>query len=188
MNASRSRRRLALLACVAVLTFAGCVHVPPGPNVMVMPGRGKTFEAFDYDDQECRAFAASRVAPDTRRANDRAVTGAAAGTAVGAATGAAIGAAAGDPAMGAAVGAGVGLLGGSAVAADETSHGRWSIQQRYDAAYIQCMYACGNRVPVPASSRAAEAYRTPPPPPPPPRNVPPPPRGRPPAPPPGADD
>ncbi len=150
---------------------------------MVMPGRAKTFEAFDYDDQECRAFAAARVAPDTRSANDRSAAGVVAGTAVGAAAGAAIGAAAGDPGTGAAVGAGVGLLGGSAIAAGETSARTWSIQQRYDAAYVQCMYARGNRVPVPASSRAAQAYRTPPP-----RHLPPPPRGRPPAPPPGADD
>ncbi len=177
-------RRGWMVAAAGVLTLAGCVHVPAGPNVMAMPGRGKSFEAFDYDDRVCRDYAASRVAPDTRRANDSAVTGAAVGTALGAATGAAIGAAAGDPATGAAVGAGVGLLGGSAAAADETNYGRWSIQRRYDAAYTQCMYAKGNRVPVPASSGPAAVYRMPPPPR---RDLPPPPPGRPPLPPPSGD-
>ncbi len=184
----RSRNARALLLTLASLVvLGGCVHVPQGPNVMVMPGSGKRFEAFEWDDRDCRDFAASRVDTDARRANDSAVTGAVVGTAVGAATGAAIGAAAGDPAMGAAVGAGVGLLGGTAVAANESEYGRWSVQQRYDAAYTQCMYAKGNQVPVPRTSRAAAAYTTPPPPPPPRttgRHIPPPPPGRPPLPPP----
>jgi hypothetical protein len=174
------------LVLIAAATVAGCVHVPQGPQVMVMPGRDKTFEEFQYDDDACRDFAASRVHTDARRANDSAVTGAAVGTVVGAAAGAAIGAAAGDPAMGAAVGSGVGLLGGTAVAANESEYGRWSVQQRYDAAYTQCMYAKGNAVPVRRSSRAAAAYGTPPPPPSR-RDLPPPPRGRPPAPPPSSD-
>jgi hypothetical protein len=169
-----------------MLLVAGCVKVPPGPNVMVMPGTGKSFEAFEYDDFECRRWAASRVDPGAARAaNDSALAGAAVGTAVGAATGAAIGAAAGDPATGAAVGAGVGLLGGTAAGASDAEYARWTVQQRYDAAYVQCMYARGNRVPVPRDSEAARAYRTPPPPPGRrPRNIPPPPPGRPPLPPP----
>lgn len=183
------RRRFLVIALVGTATLAGCVHVPPGPNVMAMPGRGKTFETFQYDDDDCRAYAASRVDPDARRSNDNAVASAAIGTAVGAAAGAAIGAAAGDPGIGAAVGAGVGLLGGTAVAADESNYGRWSVQRRYDSAYVQCMYAKGNRVPVRRSSRPAAAYHTPPPPPPGAAysNVPPPPRGRPPLPPPDLD-
>jgi len=184
----RAPRRKLLLTIATAMTLAGCVHVPQGPQVMVMPGRGKSFEAFEYDDRGCRDFAASRVDMDARRANDSAVTGAAVGTAVGAATGAAIGAAAGDPAMGAAVGAGVGLLGGTAVAANESEYGRWSVQQRYDIAYTQCMYAKGNQVPVPRGSRAAAAYAAPPPPPSRARrNLPPPPSGRPPLPPPDVD-
>src|SRR5262249_19111934 len=101
------------LIIATALMFAGCVYVPSGPNVMAMPGHGKSFDQFQYDDDDCRGYAASRVHPEARHANDRAVGSAAVGTVVGAATGAAIGAAAGDPAMGAAVGAGVGLLGGS---------------------------------------------------------------------------
>jgi hypothetical protein len=183
----RFARMLLPVPIVGILFIAGCVRIPPGPNVMVMPGTGKSFEAFEDDDANCRAWAAYRTDPGARRAStDAAVASAAVGTVVGAATGAAIGAAAGDPAMGAAVGAGVGLLGGSAIGADEAERARWSMQQRYDAAYMQCMYAKGNQVPVPRSSHAA-AYTTPPPPPPsraPRRNVPPPPPGRPPLPPP----
>lgn len=182
---TRTRSRALLLpVLLATSLVAGCVHVPVGPNVMVMPGRGKSFETFDWDDRECRAYASSRVAPDTRHSNDDAVASAALGTALGAATGAAIGAAAGDPATGAAVGAGVGLLGGSAVAADQSNYGNWSIQRRYDVAYTQCMYARGNRVPVPASSLPARTYQPPPPPPSARRALPPPPPGRPPLPPP----
>ena len=184
---TRLKRLTMGMSLAGTLAFAGCVHVPPGPNVMAMPGRDKSFEAFQYDDADCRAFAASSVHPDTRRANDSAVASAAVGTLVGAAAGAAIGAAAGDPGTGAAVGAGVGLLGGSAVGANEAEYGRWSIQRRYDSAYTQCMYAKGNQVPVPRSSRAAMAYTTPPPPPPSRhRNIPAPPAGRPPLPPPSA--
>lgn len=170
------------LALVAGLTLASCVYIPPGPNIVAMPGRGKSFDAFEYDDLHCRDFAASRVDADYRAANDTVVANAAVGTVVGAAAGAALGAAAGDPATGAAVGAGVGLLGGSAVGASDADRRRWSAQQRYDAAYVDCMYAKGNRVPVPRGSRAATELA----PPPPPRSryaMPPPPPGRPPPPP-----
>ncbi len=184
---TRIRRATAWVVVASALTLAGCVRIPPGPNVMVMPGSGKTFDAFEHDDDDCRAYASYRVDPSARRAAaDSAITGAAVGTVVGAATGAAIGAAAGDPATGAAVGAGVGLLGGTAIGAENAEYARWSVQRRYDAAYTQCMYAKGNRVPVPRGSHAATAY-TPPPPPPatrPRRNIPPPPPGKPPLPPP----
>lgn len=178
-----SSRPLPLMLALAVL--AGCVYVPRGPSIMVMPGRGKSFERFEYDDVACRDFAASRVDPDRRAANDAMATSAVVGTAIGAAAGAALGAAAGDPGTGAAVGAGVGLLGGTAAGANEIEYGRWTVQQRYDAAYAECMYARGNRVPVPRGSRAA-AELAPPPPPRSRRAVPPPPPGRPPPPPYGA--
>ena len=180
------------LSIASATLLGGCVRIPPGPNVMVMPGAGKSFENFEHDDVVCRDWAAYRTNPGAQRAaNDAAVTSAAVGTVVGAATGAAIGAAYGDPATGAAVGAGVGLLGGTAAGANDAEYARWSIQQRYDAAYMQCMYAKGNQVPIPRSSRAAAAYTTPPPPP---RaahrnapDIPSPPPGRPPLPPPDVE-
>ena len=187
----RIARIIVCLSIAAAATLSGCVRIPPGPNVMVMPGAGKSFENFEHDDVACRDWAAYRTTPGAQRAaNDAAVTSAAVGTVLGAATGAAIGAAYGDPATGAAIGAGIGLLGGTAAGANDAEYARWSTQQRYDAAYMQCMYAKGNQVPVPRSSRPAAAYTTPPPPPPPRArrpDVPPPPPGRPPLPPPDVE-
>ena len=96
--------------------------------------------------------------------------------------GAAIGAAYGNPAMGAAVGSGVGLVGGSAAGANQAAGTQWELQRRYDIAYMQCMYAKGNQIPVHGQVYAPPAS-TRPPPPPPPMNVPPPPSGNPPPPP-----
>jgi len=180
-------KRMAMaLAALVTTGLVGCVRIPPGPNVMALPGRGKSFEAFQADDIACRDYAAYRTDPGARHAaTDTAVANAAVGTVVGAATGAAIGAAAGNPAMGAAVGAGAGLLGGTAIGADQAERTRYTLQRRYDAAYTQCMYAKGNQVPLPRGSQPATGYG-PPPAPPAHRyyDVPPPPAGRPPQPPP----
>jgi hypothetical protein len=173
-----------VVALVALGFLGACVHMPEGPSVMALPGDDRSFEEFRYDDAVCRDWADYQLGGSpSRAANDAAVGSAAVGTAVGAATGAAIGAAAGDPAMGAAVGAGSGLLGGSLIGAANADDARWSMQRRYDIAYIQCMYAKGHQVPVPRGAlprRSARGDR-----PPPPRDVPPPPRGTPPPPPPG---
>lgn len=176
------------------LLMGACATVPTGPSVMVLPGTGKSFETFTGDDALCRQWAMQQtgVSPG-KTATGTTVTGAAVGTAVGAAAGAALGAAAGNPAIGAAAGAGVGLLGGTAYGAGYGESGASSVQRRYDVAYMQCMYAKGNQIPV---SRGAVPYTsprasTPPPPPPPPAvpppppNTPPPPAGTPPPPPPG---
>lgn len=174
-------QRKNLLLITAALVLAGCASIPTGPNVMVLPGSGKDFEQFRYDDAVCRDFAAHQTGISAGRAkNDATITGAAVGTVLGAAGGAAIGAATGDPAMGAAVGSGVGLLGGAAVGADQGESARWSVQRRYDNAYVQCMYSKGHQVPVsgggyqrrgPTSGRSG-------------RDIPPPPAGYPPPPPP----
>ncbi|HEB3534083.1 TPA: hypothetical protein RZC51_005656, partial [Burkholderia cenocepacia] len=47
------------------------------------------------------------------------------------------------------VGAGAGLLAGSVVGAGAAQGSAYDVQRRYDYAYLQCMYAAGNRVPVP---------------------------------------
>src|SRR5918996_3672907 len=176
---------------VAVLSTA-CATVPTGPSVMVLPGTGKNFEQFQVDDATCRQWAAQQTGTTTGQAStNTAVAGAAIGTALGAAAGAAIGAAAGSPGTGAAVGAGAGLLGGTAVGASNAAPAYGSLQRRYDAAYMQCMYAKGHQIPVARGSvpayTAAPATRpaAPPPPPPPPPASTPPPAGPPPPPPPG---
>jgi hypothetical protein len=170
------------------LLLTGCATMPGGPSVMVLPGTGKTFEQFQADDLVCRQWTAQYLGITPGQASTTStVSGAAIGTVVGAAAGAAIGAAAGSPATGAAAGAGVGLLGGTAVGAGRAEGSSYEVQRRYDMAYMQCMYARGNQIPV---SRGSEpAYTAPPPPPPPaavPPGVPPPPAGTPPSPPPSS--
>jgi hypothetical protein len=171
-----------VLATLAVgLLFSACAPIPTAPHVMALPGSGKSFDQFDADDYTCRNWAQRQIGISPQRAADEAtIRGAAIGTVLGAATGAAIGAAAGNPAMGAAVGSGVGLLGGTSAGAASGENRGYQAQRRYDMAYIQCMYAKGNQVPV----RHAQPshYRNGPPPE---YDVPPPPYGQPPAPPPG---
>jgi hypothetical protein len=180
------------VALVVALLATGCASVPTGPSVMVMPGTGKSFEAFQVDDAVCRQWAAEQSGSSPGKASAQStVSGAAIGTVVGAAAGAALGAAAGNPAIGAAAGAGTGLLGGTAIGASRADAYGGSVQRRYDMAYTQCMYAKGNQVPMARGARtqqpAAPPAPPPPPPPPPaavPPGTPPPPPGPPPPPPP----
>ena len=170
------------LSIAAGLFLTACATVPTGPSVLVLPGTGRSFEQFQVDDAVCRQWALAQTGMTPNQAGAASTaTGAAVGTAVGAGLGAAIGAAAGSPATGAAVGAGAGLLGGTAVGAGNAYGSSLSAQQHYDIAYVQCMYAKGNQVPVAHGSQPA--YRSSPPLPP---GVPPPPPGPPPPPPPGA--
>ncbi|HME68662.1 MAG TPA: glycine zipper family protein [Myxococcota bacterium] len=196
-------------ACVlaTALVLGGCATAPPGPSVMALPGTGKSFSEFQQDDAQCRDWASSQTGTTSAAAATTAtVTGAAVGTAVGAAAGAAIGAAAGNPGAGAAIGAGAGLLTGTAAGAGHGANVGRNVQNRYDYAYMQCMYANGNQIPVPRGSvrsyAAQPVYRQAPParpfsqvppppagtPPPPPAGAapPPPPAGAPPPPPPDA--
>ena len=172
-----SMKRSHLLAIAAGLLLSGCVRVPTGPTVMVLPGKGKDFEQFRGDDMVCRQWAAHQTGAAAQSSNDAAVGSAAAGTLLGAATGAAIGAAAGDPGTGAAVGSAFGLLAGSNIGAEQAAGDQWSLQRRYNIAYIQCMYSKGHQVPVPPGALPPPAAPRP--------RVPPPPVGSPPPPPPG---
>ena len=156
----------------AALLAAGCATVPDGPGVMALPGTGKSFDQFRADDFGCRQFASAQVGGAT--ANQAAVNNTAASAAVGTVIGALAGAAF-DGSSGAAVGAGVGLLGGSLVGSSTGYASGYVVQQRYDNAYIQCMYAKGHKVPTSGNSRSAyarpapsyppAAYYPPPPPP-----------------------
>jgi len=130
---------------IAALALAACVSLPPsGPSMLVLPGTGKTFDQFRFDDGECRQYASGQTgASPSQAAEDSGVRSAALGTAVGAVAGAAIGGQ-----QGAAVGAGTGLIVGSASGAAAGSESAYTLQQRYDFAYEQCMYAKGHRVPV----------------------------------------
>lgn len=189
-------RSWVILVAPLTLLLGACASIPTGPSVMVLPGSTKSFEQFQADDAVCRQWAAQQTGTTTgKAAKNTAATGAVVGTAVGAAAGAALGAAAGNPGVGAAAGAGVGLLGGTAVGAGQAQGAYGSVQQRYNMAFMQCMYAKGHQIPV-ARGSVAPGYssqstspsapaRTPAGPPPPPPNIPPPPAGTPPPPPPG---
>ena len=147
---------------VGSLVLAGCAPLPTGPSVMVLPAPGKPFEQFQGEDAACKQWASSQVGPPGTPVTQNTATGAAIGTLVGAGLGAAIGAAAGAPGSGAGIGAGSGLLIGSATGANADQAAGMSAQQRYDAAYQQCMYAKGNQLP---GHVQRARYRTTPPPP-----------------------
>lgn len=189
--------RFVRLSPLFALALAGaCATIPAGPSVMAMPGTGKSFDHFRADDADCRQYAASQVGVTAdQTAIDSGVRSAAVGTIVGALAGAAVGGH-----TGAGVGAGTGLIVGSVAGAGAAQSSGYSLQRRYDNAYVQCMYAKGDKVPVSGRFSAAQDAPASPPPryrpaPPPPRVyaprppqayvIPPPPPGNPPPPPPG---
>lgn len=160
-------------ACVGLtgmLALGACTVPPPtGPSVMVMPGKDKTYEAFQNDDATCRYAASAsigNVAPGQAAAQS-AVGSAAIGTGLGAAAGALAGSTVGAVGAGAAVGAGIGLLAGSAAGAGAGQQSYYQMQQAYDMTYIQCMAAKGDQVPqattgaYPAPAYAAPGYAAP---------------------------
>lgn len=159
MRGMRRLRACALAA--ALLAVGGCVSFPTGPSVATFPGTGRSFDQFRADEVDCRRYAFDSVGGNdpSRAQAGSAVRSAAVGTAVGALAGAALGGS-----QGAAAGAGVGLLFGGAVGADAANTSGYTAQQRYDNAFIQCMYAKGNKVPSTGLSRSAGPVTAPRPP------------------------
>ena len=168
-------RTAAIAGSLAILLLAGCVSVPSGPGVMVLPGTGKSFDQFRGDDLDCRQYANGQVGgatPDSAAENSG-LKSAAVGTAIGAVAGAIVGGS-----SGAASGAGVGLIVGGATGAGAAAGSQRTLQQRYDIGYQQCMYSKGHRIPTAGRFENTVLPVTsypPPPPPPPPAGIPPPP-------------
>ena len=125
-----------------IVLLAACAQTPMGPTVQVMPGAGKSFEAFQYDQSVCRQFAQQAVTGQAENANMRGVGTAAVTTVIGAGLGAAIGGG-----QGAGIGAASGALGGAGLGAMTSSNEQRSIQVQYNNAYVQCMYSKGNAIP-----------------------------------------
>ena len=146
---------------VAAATLAGCVTPPMGPTIPVYPGKGKSMAAFDQDEQTCEDYANHRVSGQADAANNRAIGSALIGTALGAGLGAAVGGG-----RGAGIGAASGAVVGSAVGADQSAHAQYSIQQRYNIAYAECMETQGNRSPAYGGYWRPRGEYGPPPPPP----------------------
>lgn len=157
----KTMTRIALSVGV-VASIAGCAQIPAGPTVQVLPGANKPFEKFQEDQILCKSYAHDQVAGQSETANERAL----AGTLIGAALGAGVGAATGGG-HGAGVGAAVGGVGGTAIGAMSSDSSGKSIQEQYNNAYSQCMYAKGNQViahPAPVHViQQAPAYYAPPP-------------------------
>ena len=147
-----------IVSAMLVAGLGACTVMPTGPSVMVLPGSGQTIERFRADEAYCRDDAMMQIGGKSAQnaARESAVTSAAVGTAVGTLAGAALG----GNSQGAAIGAGAGLLMGSAVGGDTARTSGYGTQRQYDNAYVQCMYAKGHRVPVPAGM--ASAYVAPP--------------------------
>ncbi len=145
------RRQRIIAALLLALLLNGCATLPNGPSVTVLPAQGKPFDLFQKEDTQCRHWAAQQIGmtPDEIAKQDT-TTGALVGTGIGAGLGALIGSASGNAGAGAAVGGLSGLLIGSAAGSDQGRLTGREAQQRYDTAYMQCMYAHGNQVVAPS--------------------------------------
>jgi hypothetical protein len=153
------------LPVAAFAALAGCVTVPSGPSVMVLPGDGRSFDQFRFDDQDCRNYATSQTGGAEQAATDSAVRSAVVGTAIGALAGAALG----GNSRSTAVGAGAGLIVGSAAGSGAAAGSAYGVQRRYDYAFQQCMYSKGHRIAgrggYPYARQPAYGYAPPPAPP-----------------------
>jgi hypothetical protein len=97
-----------------------------------LPGTGKSFNQFLFDEADCKHYASAQIG--VRATNEP-------GTGNGNETAASSG-------VSAPVRAESELLVGSMVEGDMGASGGLNLQQRYDLAYYQCMYAKGHRIPV----------------------------------------
>jgi hypothetical protein len=148
----RSVKRSAALL-TSLLVLSACASEPMGPTVAVMPAPGKPFDVFQGDQAVCKGYASQQVQGGAQQANNNQVGTAVIGTLLGAGLGAAIGGG-----RGAAIGAGAGAIGGTAYGAGPAAGAQYSLQQRYDLAYSQCMYSRGNQVPGFAPAGYAPGY------------------------------
>ena len=58
--------RTGAIVLVCAFSFSACATVPLGPSVMALPGTGKPFEQFQFDDVTCRQWASqqTRTSPE----------------------------------------------------------------------------------------------------------------------------
>jgi uncharacterized protein YcfJ len=127
---------------VIQLALSACATSPLGPTVQVMPAPGKPLPVFQDDDVVCRNFANQQTSGSAEQANANVIGSAVVGTLLGTALGAAIGGG-----RGAGIGAASGTVIGTGVGANGSAWSQMSIQQRFNIAYMQCMYSRGNQVP-----------------------------------------
>jgi len=141
---------MAIVFVVVALALGGCATMGPlGPTVAVMPAPGKPLDVFQQEDVQCREYAFQAIGgqPAIDAAQQNAIATAAVSAIIGTAAGALIGTGFGDAGAGAAVGAGAGLATGGIGGATNAQMSATGLQQRYNLAYMQCMYTKGNQVP-----------------------------------------
>ncbi len=152
------RITIVVIGLSAAALLSGCAATPLGPTVQVMPAPNKPFEVFRADQATCKQYAQEQVGGQSEAANSTAVGSTLLGALLGAGLGGAIGGGGG-----AGIGAAGGGVLGTAVGAGGSGNTQGSIQEQYNNAYMQCMYAKGNQVP----GTQTGVYAPPPPPPPP---------------------
>lgn len=141
----RLRAILPASAALSAALLSACTTLPTGPDVLVLPGTGKSFDQFRFDEADCRQYASNSIGGTTanQASTDNTVRNAAVGAVVGTVAGAMIGGH-----QGAGAGAGMGLAVGTIAGASTGEISGRGLQRRYDFSYQQCMYAKGHRVPV----------------------------------------
>src|SRR5688500_20223155 len=109
-----TKRIISLIGLLAACLLTGCTSMPTGPSMMALPGSGRSFEQFRYDDYACRQYAYEQTGGLTP--NQASLSSGIGSAAVGAGLGAAAGGALGVG-RGAAIGGGTGVVAGGRVGA-----------------------------------------------------------------------
>ena len=135
------RHQRPYIALLLSALLVGCVTVPAGPHIAVMPAKGKTLEQFKADDQTCKAYAQAQIGDDLEK-NSAMTT--LMDMAIGGAVGALGGQAIGHNTKGTVAGAGIGMAAGLATGAYQANKASDDAQIRYDNAYQVCMHAKGH--------------------------------------------
>lgn len=130
------------IALSTVALLAACASTPMGPTAQVLPGRGKSYEAFQGDQAFCESQATNSVRGQSENANTTGLLYGLGATVLGAGLGAAVGGG-----YGAGIGAAGGAVAGGALGGSTSGNAQYGIQRRYDNNYVACMVAHGNVMP-----------------------------------------
>jgi hypothetical protein len=141
-------RFLTSLPLVALALLAGCeTMLPEGPTVTALPGDAKSSAEFRTNDVECRQYAHAQADEVASASAGHAgpVTNGVRGTAGGAVADVAV--------DGRGLTDAGGRYGSVIDGIDSAQYVGYGLQQRYNRAYVRCMYVKGNKVPLLARER-----------------------------------
>ncbi len=131
---------MSIAATAQIIVLAGCVPAVMAPSVAATPGPGKMPTDLASDTTACAAQANQQMAPAIQAANNQVAGTVLLNAVIGGGGSAAAGASNSEVAANSvANGATAGAANAQAAAA--------TLQQQYDVAYSQCMYARGDNVP-----------------------------------------